>query len=680
VRSPKKFVRTVAAVLLTAIGVTVVNIGSAQAVDRIQATSISVGGEATLGYGCAILLSEEVLCWGTQAPISGIVPGINSAISLASGFTHTCAALRNGNVKCWGQNSKGELGDSSTTNRNAPVTVVGIGGIGLLSDIVEVVASAKHQVTCARSSIGQVFCWGSRDNLLLGDSILTSFISTPVAVRERAADIPLANVASIAVGTYAACAVKVNGSTYCWGVGGHLELGSLEFMSSVKAVPVVGVGGIGLLNDATQISLGDAMGCVRRTTGEVACWGMNNLGTGTDAGSAFPVAVSGVSNAVQVSTDQENGCVVLTTGAVKCWGGWNGDEGPALSNKLVTGTLLPADIGSFTNAKSLSTGGGWPQKYCAILADATVRCWGSNNAGELGMDPDLLRYSNIPVEPQLSFIIGTVSTSSSSSTTSTTVPTTSPSSTIASTSTSSVPSALTVEIQAPTATVAKGQSAVERIDSKTPGLAVASSSTSVPSVAAVTTTTVTPQKESDVPPVVPAVAPGEGSFAVAGVSTKPVVTREANSLVLTAGAFSATLSGETADGEAITLDDDGNVHLESGDFVRVNVAGFTPGDSCDVWLFSTPVKLGTGRIGADGRLSEKFEIPKNIEKGSHRIVVRVGASPEDSASFTVGFTVGAVNPTSTLTRVLIGIPITLAIMFGLLLPNQLRRRRRGTAG
>jgi hypothetical protein len=45
-------------------------------------------------------------------------------------------------------------------------------------------------------------------------------------------------------------------------------------------------------------------------------------------------------------------------------------------------------------------------------------------------------------------------------------------------------------------------------------------------------------------------------------------------------------------------------------------------------------------------------------------------------TFTVGVAVGEIATTSTLTRVLIAIPIALAIGIGFLIPNQLRRRRK----
>ncbi len=658
---------------MTVAGVAVVNIGSAQAVNRIQATSISVGGETSLGYGCALLVSGQVLCWGDGAPITGIVPGINTAVNIAAGKRHTCAALQNGNVKCWGSNDSGELGDGSTVLSAIPVTVKGVAGVGLLSDIVEISSSAKNAVTCARSSAGQVACWGSQTNLILGDARVTTFSSTPVIVRDLATSAPLTNIATIALGTYAACAVKTNGSTFCWGFGGHLELGNPVYASSREAIPVVGIGGTGFLTDATQISLGDAMGCVRRSTGAVACWGMNNLGSGTGVGSAFPVDVLGISNAVEVSTDQENACVILTTHAVKCWGSWHGTEGANPNEKYPTTNDTPSDFGSFTDAKTLSTGGGWPQKYCAVLLDSSVRCWGSNQFGELGVSKTSLMYGGTPVEPQLSFVMETT-TSTSTSTSSTTSTIASIATTVAPTSSTTVSSATTMASSLVTSTtVSQGQLSIATIapGRKTSPIFVGTSTLPPES----TTTTVISAPNTTIPPVAADVASGEGSFVRDGVSTKPSITREANRLLVTAGAYNASMSGETSSGKPIPLDADGNVHLKSGDYLRVNVDGFSPGDTCDVWMFSTPVKLGRVTVGSDGRISEKFAIPKNVEKGDHRVVVSVGSSPTDSAVFTVGFKVGTVNGSSTLTRALIGIPLLLAIAVALLLPNQLRRRK-----
>ncbi|HYU00899.1 MAG TPA: hypothetical protein VEK85_11000, partial [Gemmatimonadales bacterium] len=45
--------------------------------------------------------------------------------SVAAGDTHSCGLAIAGTAYCWGQNSNGQLGDGTTTDRPAPVRVLG---------------------------------------------------------------------------------------------------------------------------------------------------------------------------------------------------------------------------------------------------------------------------------------------------------------------------------------------------------------------------------------------------------------------------------------------------------------------------------------------------------------------------------------------------------------------------
>ena len=245
--------------------------------------------------------------------------------------------------------------------------------------------------------------------------------------------------------------------------------------------------------------------------------------------------------------------------------------------------------------------------------------------------------------------------------------------------TTTVRPALTIDIEAPVSTVAQGQASVATIAPKNSS----ASTTTVANVNATETktvpTTVAPlasPTDSVPPPVIPKVSTGESALNVGGVSTKVELSRENNQLVMQSGAMKAVLSGLDDKGATRSLDADGNLRLSGGDVVKLNVGGFKPGSTVDIWLFSTPQRLGTAKVGADGRMSGAFTIPKNVEEGPHRIAITAKLPNGKSATFTLGIAVGEIARTSTLTRVLIAIPIVLAIGFGLILPNQLRRRRK----
>ena len=254
------------------------------------------------------------------------------------------------------------------------------------------------------------------------------------------------------------------------------------------------------------------------------------------------------------------------------------------------------------------------------------------------------------------------------------------------TTTTTAAPVLSIVIQAPVTTVAQGQASVATL-APTPttlpvlganGVTVSTTTTTAP-LRVVATTTTLPRITTTTtlgPPVVAKVSAGQTAVQVDGVKTDATVTRENNQMVVTAGSLSATLSGVDKAGKTSPLDSDGNIHLAGGDVIRISVGGFKSGSLVEVWLFSTPTKLGSAVVGTDGAINGLFTIPVGIKSGSHRVVISAKLPNGKPTTFTLGILVGDISTTSTLTRVLIAIPITLAIGFGFLLPTQLRRRRK----
>jgi hypothetical protein len=247
--------------------------------------------------------------------------------------------------------------------------------------------------------------------------------------------------------------------------------------------------------------------------------------------------------------------------------------------------------------------------------------------------------------------------------------------------TTTVAPVVVIEIQAPVTTVAQGQASLATIAPTTTVAARRAQSTTSTtevrlSTSAVVTTTTVATATTLGPPKVSAVATGETAVQVDGVETKSQVSRENNQLVVSAGALKATIGGLNKNGTAMSLDEDGNVRLRSGDVVRIKLAGFKPGNTVEAWLFSTPVLMGSAVVRSDGSVIGNFKIPANTPNGSHRIVIVSKSKDGKPTSFTVGVALGEVAKSSTLTRVLIAIPIALAIGIGFLIPNQLRRRRK----
>ena len=185
-------------------------------------SAIAGGGHHT----CALLASGTVKCWGwgslgqlgdgaktdRSAPITvHASSGTSSALSgvgqraIAVGFGQTCALLVNGTVKCWGANFLGEVGDGTTTQRKAPVTVKAGGGSSVaLSNVVAIAAGGFY--TCALLVNGTVMCWGADYDL---DPV--------VVVSGPGSSTALSNVVAIAAGSHHTCALLAAGTLKCWG-------------------------------------------------------------------------------------------------------------------------------------------------------------------------------------------------------------------------------------------------------------------------------------------------------------------------------------------------------------------------------------------------------------------------------------------------------------------------------
>lgn len=159
-------------------------------VDVVGLTSGATTVASSGAHTCAMTTSGGVKCWGfayygslgdgtyTDHKVPGDVSGITSGMtSLATrsdyAYATVCAGSTSG-VKCWGYNDLGQVGDGTTTTRNAPVSVLGLAG-----GVTELAVGSQH--VCARMTDGGVKCWGGNGYGQLGDGT-TTMRTAPVSV------------------------------------------------------------------------------------------------------------------------------------------------------------------------------------------------------------------------------------------------------------------------------------------------------------------------------------------------------------------------------------------------------------------------------------------------------------------------------------------------------------------
>ena len=241
---------------------------------------IAIGGE----HACAIAQNDAAFCWGANErgeigngtggtnrpdvlePVA--VAGGRTFVRIAVGFMWSCALDTEGRAWCWGTNGDGQLGDGTTTIRNAPVAVQQPAGVRFTS----IASSGSH--SCALDAQeARAYCWGSNAFGQLGDgSTISRLTPTPVAGSLR--------FVSLAVGGPHSCGITEAGDATCWGSNASGQLGDDTLTPRITAGALV-VGN----RKWTQLVAGQFHTCgMEAVTARTFCWGSaasGILGNGT---------------------------------------------------------------------------------------------------------------------------------------------------------------------------------------------------------------------------------------------------------------------------------------------------------------------------------------------------------------------------------------------------------------
>jgi len=354
-----------------------------------QPMACSLPGQCPWGYTCS-----GGACRPWPQPLIPVVPNLTGAVGVAAGDSHTCVLLYGGTVKCWGENSSGQLGTGDFRDSSVPVQVSGIGGAA--TPAIAIAAGAFH--TCALLGDGSVKCWGDANQGQLGNGATSGRSATPVQVVTGGFGFVVNGLRSIAAGGDHTCAIHVSGQVYCWGANFAGQLGNGS--TTLQSHPVT-ASGISPASGYTAIgvSAGRAHTCAQlvATTGGnktiTACWGDNGhgqLGNGGSADSSVPVLLTSYPNVRSVAAGGDHACALFTDGTVRCWGDdAEGQIGNGLSGRLDTASPdlahakagVPTAVTTLPRARALALGAG---HSCAVVAGGTVQCWGANLRDQTG--------------------------------------------------------------------------------------------------------------------------------------------------------------------------------------------------------------------------------------------------------------------------------------------------------
>lgn len=394
-----------------------------QVVGLSGVTAVSAG----LAHTCAALTSGGLHCWGgnskgqlgngsaraSRTPV--VVDGLTHVISFASGAGHTCAVVAGGEVFCWGANDRGQLGveaaPSSCESEGARIpcarTPVRVSGV---TDAAEVVVGDAH--TCVRTTADGVLCWGTNTDAQLGAGTAGA-MPAPVPRSVLLGASALHGIRSLAAGSHHTCALRDDGAVLCWGRHDRGQLGvavpeSFEPCAHAciaTAVPIVGYEGAPSPEDP---KFEDPDGGDASAPSDVTA--PMDGSSGTDASheevrTRVPVeqdtGVPAEPTVLSIAAGGAFSCLSLSDSTVRCWGTnrtyelGNGqmNEGGAALTTVIT-SPGSASTNPLQDVLRVESGG---SSSCALLHNRSLRCWGSNESGALGIGNVSEQNGPVPV-------------------------------------------------------------------------------------------------------------------------------------------------------------------------------------------------------------------------------------------------------------------------------------------
>jgi len=311
-------------------------------------------------------------CWGEHtgnidaptSPTPVLVPVPSSVVTLGS--SHACARDEERNLRCWGNNDYGQLGDGTRVSRVSPVDV----------DVPEArraSSGSNHNCSMTDDTPPRLFCWGRNTFGQIGTGDTDDRLE-PFEI------LGLGDIIRVAAGTDYSCAVEATGELYCWGLNDRGQLGLDPATDPVVLTPTLIPGMPGL----ERVYPGNKHTCLRTQGNRLPyCWGANDfgqLGDGTTTSRFTPVLIDNIGSVGVLYTGNRHTCVHNGSSEVFCFGA--NEYGQLGTLKSPTPQTTPALVGSDVAL----FGGKLSEHTCRVDVDmeSVLLCSGLNDSGQLG--------------------------------------------------------------------------------------------------------------------------------------------------------------------------------------------------------------------------------------------------------------------------------------------------------
>jgi alpha-tubulin suppressor-like RCC1 family protein len=407
-----------------------------------SAGSAGVSGACHAGYSapiacgyehvCTVGTDGSMWCWGdnvygewgngTNWSPTASVPPLNpnappqyyppqqagsdkSWTSVSSGGYFSCGIKADHSVWCWGGNFYGNVGNgfdsgidynattgTGSSNNSAAPTPSQV--VGNWTDVQSLGLGTNHACAIrknATTGAQTLWCWGADDYGQLGNSKTTPLCGPPGCTEGGQQNTPIqvgmdTDWSAVAGGLSHTCALKLDGSLWCWGRNRYGELGTGTASTTPTLVPtkVAEPPGAGMSLPWTAVSAREEQTC-GVAGGQLYCWGDNSYSEAGDctgaANDAAPNRVGMATDWVQVSVGKLGACGVRGNNNAYCWGDNTFGE---IGNGTGLDSCNPRQVNMTTGSNVWSGVCSGEYFSCGVQSDNSGWCWGIDKKNDLG--------------------------------------------------------------------------------------------------------------------------------------------------------------------------------------------------------------------------------------------------------------------------------------------------------
>ncbi len=287
---------------------------------------------------------------------------ISSGQIVSSEGSHTLLIKEDGSLWAWGLNSSGQLGDGTTTNRNAPVNI--------LPETKWIAVATGYDISFGIKKDGSLWVWGRNNVNLFGNN--NSAETQRLIPGQVGTD---TNWKSIATNGAIVVGVKSNGTIWNWGYNNNGQLG--DGTNVTKAVPTQ----LGTDTNWSSVTLNNSTTIALKQNGTLWAWGYNGESqffvNSSNVNSNVPIQINSDTDWKMVDLGAYHALAIKQDGSLWSWGrDTSGQVG--IGSSTFSTQLLPVRIGSDNNWTKISASS---DISFALKSNGSLWAWGSNSYG-----------------------------------------------------------------------------------------------------------------------------------------------------------------------------------------------------------------------------------------------------------------------------------------------------------